>query len=324
MDISHFQPADFARKFHELRERMNQVIIGQERLVEDLLITVIAGGHALIEGAPGLGKTRLVRSFAALTHLDFGRVQFTPDLMPADITGTTVIQESSSPEAQGLQLEFEKGPIFCHVLLADEINRATPKTQSALLEAMQEATVTISGKHYPLPRPFIVLATQNPLEMEGTYPLPEAQLDRFLFKLHIERPSAANLKSILTMTTGKLEPDLNPIFERQELLALQQMLRSVPIASSGLDAVVSLIEASHHHPMIRLGASPRGAQAIVLAAKGYALAAGRPNVEFSDIRRATLPALRHRILLSFEAQIEAKQHDTIVQELLDGIPALKA
>lgn len=322
MDTPHFQPADFARKFHELRERMNQVIIGQERLVEDLLITVIAGGHALIEGAPGLGKTRLVRSFAALTHLDFGRVQFTPDLMPADITGTTVLQENA--DKQGLQLEFEKGPIFCHVLLADEINRATPKTQSALLEAMQEASVTISGKHYALPRPFVVLATQNPLEMEGTYPLPEAQLDRFLFKLHIERPSAASLKSILMMTTGKLEPDLSPIFERQELLALQQMLRSVPIASSGLDAVVALIEASHQHPMIRLGASPRGAQAIVLAAKGYALAAGRPNVEFSDIRRASLPALRHRILLSFEAQIEAKQHDSIVQELLDSVPALQA
>lgn len=305
-----FDPVAFSQKFRHLRTRMAQVIVGQDSLIEDLLITVLAGGHALIEGAPGLGKTRLVRTFAALTDLDFGRVQFTPDLMPADITGTSVIQEG-----EGITLEFERGPIFCHVLLADEINRASPKTQSALLEAMQEGSVTMAGTRHRLPQPFVTLATQNPFEMEGTYPLPEAQLDRFLFKLYIQRPDTESLKKILTLTTGSTEPDLSPIFSRQELQHLQRMVRAVPVASSALDAVVQLVEASHQHSMVRLGASPRGAQAIVLAAKGYALAAGRPNVEFADIARATLPALRHRLILSFEAEMANLHSDAIIQEL---------
>lgn len=305
----------FTQKFKQLRDAVSSVILGQEQVVEDLLIAALAKGHVLIEGAPGLGKTQLVRSFAAVTDLAFGRVQFTPDLMPADVTGTTVFIDDS----QGARFEFQKGPIFCNVLLADEINRATPKTQSALLEAMQEYAVTASGTRYKLPEPFMVLATQNPLEMQGTYPLPEAQLDRFLLKILIDRPSAETLQRILLVTTGNTEFKLEPIFTQREMLEFQTMLRSVPIASSGLAYIVKLIEATHMHPLVRLGASPRGAQAITLAAKGYALAEGRPNVELTDIRRATYPALRHRLLLNFEAEVEGVQVDQIIKEVLDTV-----
>ncbi|MDQ3460606.1 MAG: MoxR family ATPase [Deinococcota bacterium] len=305
----------FGDKFRILRRGIGRVIIGQEEVVEDLLITVVAGGHALIEGAPGLGKTRLVRAFAEATSLKFGRVQFTPDLMPADVTGSTVfVEEGGNP-----RFEFQKGPVFANVLLADEINRATPKTQSALLEAMQERAVTVSGESYPLPRPFITLATQNPLEMEGTYPLPEAQLDRFLFKILIGRPDSQTLRKVLEATTGGEEMALSPVFSQLELLDLQAMVRAVPIASSALDYVVRLTEASHEHKLVRLGASPRGAQAMVLAAKGYALAAGRPNVEFEDIERAAKPALRHRLILSFEAEVEGALADDIIAEFLKKV-----
>ena len=303
---------DFAKRFGELRRTIARVILGQEGVVEDLLIVVLAGGHALIEGAPGLGKTRLVRAFSEATQLSFGRVQFTPDLMPADVTGTTILLEDEGKS----RFEFQPGPVFTNVLLADEINRATPKTQSSLLEAMQERSVTVSGTVHALPRPFITLATQNPLEMEGTYPLPEAQLDRFLFKLLIERPNKETLRRILEATTGGEEARLEPIFSQDDLLNLQGMLRAVPIASSALEYVVNLVEATHAHPLVRLGSSPRGAQAMVLAAKGYALAAGRPNVELEDIRRAALPALRHRILLSFEAEVEGADTDSVIQEVL--------
>ena len=309
------QPAaftTFAEKFRRLKDTIGVVILGQEEVVEDLLVAALAQGHVLLEGAPGLGKTRLVRAFAEATHLTFGRVQFTPDLMPADVTGTTVFIE----EAGSSRFEFQRGPIFCNVLLADEINRATPKTQSALLEAMQERAVTASGTRYPLPDPFVVLATQNPLEMEGTYPLPEAQLDRFLFKVVIHRPDRETLKRILGATTGEREPQITPIFARDELLELQRMLRAVPIADRALDYVTKVVESSHAHEMVRLGASPRGAQAMTLAAKGYALAAGRPHVEIEDLRRAAAPSLRHRMLLSFEAEVEGVQPDEIVREVL--------
>lgn len=302
----------FTDKFRRLRETIGMVILGQERVVEDLLVAALAQGHVLLEGAPGLGKTLLVRTFAEATHLEFGRVQFTPDLMPADVTGTMVfIEESGSG-----RFEFQQGPIFCNVLLADEINRATPKTQSALLEAMQERAVTASGTRYVLPAPFVVLATQNPLEMEGTYPLPEAQLDRFLFKVVIRRPDRDTLKRILSVTTGEAEPTIEPLFDQEELLELQRMLRAVPIADRALDFVTKVVEATHDHEMVRLGASPRGAQAMTLAAKGYALAAGRPNVEIDDLRRAAAPALRHRLLLSFEAEVEGVEPDDIVREVL--------
>ncbi len=302
----------FAEPFARLRDAIAQVVLGQRVLVEDLLVAALARGHVLIEGAPGLGKTRLVRAFADATELTFGRVQFTPDLMPADVTGSTVFVE----EARERRFEFQPGPVFHHVLLADEINRATPKTQSALLEAMQERAVTVGGVRHELPDPFVVLATQNPIEMEGTYPLPEAQLDRFLFKLDVPRPDADTLRNVLGATTGVEDAPPRDVVARSEFLAMQELLRGVPVASSALEWVVDLVEATHVHPLVRLGASPRGAQAIVLAAKGFALAAGRPNVELDDLRRAALPALRHRLLLSFEAEVEGVDPDQVVQEAL--------
>ncbi len=307
----------FVQRFRKLRDSIGRVVLGQEAVVEEMLIAVLARGHVLIEGAPGLGKTQLVKTFASATDLEFGRIQFTPDLMPADVTGTNVYVD----DGRQSRFEFQPGPVFANVLLADEINRATPRTQSSLLEAMQEHSVTSSGKRYALPEPFITLATQNPLEMEGTYPLPEAQLDRFLFKVLIERPDQATLRQILVSTTGREQPEVEKVFRREEMLDLQRLLRAVPVADSALDWVVQLIEASHQHPMLRLGASPRGAQAITLAAKGYALAAGRPNVELDDLRRAALPALRHRLLLSFEAEVEGVSTDDVVGELLSGMGA---
>ena len=306
--------AAFQAKFRRLRDTISSVIIGQERVVEELLIAALARGHVLVEGVPGLGKTRLVRAFADATDLSFARIQFTPDLMPADVTGTTVFLEAGSDS----RFEFQPGPVFTNVLLADEINRATPKSQSALLEAMQERAVTVAGTRHALEEPFMVLATQNPLEMEGTYPLPEAQLDRFLFKILISRPDAETLQRILLVTTGTSEADVEQVFSRAELLELQRMLRAVPVAEAALAYVVKLVEATHTHPLVRLGASPRGAQAITLAAKGFALAAGRPNVELGDVRRAVAPALRHRLLLSFEAEVEGADPDTILREVVEG------
>jgi MoxR-like ATPase len=311
--------AAFVERFRNLKDTVSSVILGQEQVIEDVLIAALSKGHVLIEGAPGLGKTRLVRTFAEVTDLAFGRIQFTPDLMPADVTGTTVFLETGETPT----FEFQKGPIFCNVLLADEINRATPKTQSALLEAMQEYSVTASGTRYALPQPFMVLATQNPLEMEGTYPLPEAQLDRFLFKILIERPNAATLERILYTTTTNSETKLETMFKLPDMIALQKLLRAVPIANSAISYIVRLTEATHTHPLVRLGASPRGAQAITLAAKGYALAAGRPNVELEDIRRAAYPSLRHRLLLSFEAEVEGVRTDDVIKEVLDGIDRKK-
>ena len=307
--------AAFQAKFRRLRDTISSVIIGQERVVEELLIAALARGHVLVEGVPGLGKTRLVRAFADATDLSFARIQFTPDLMPADVTGTTVFLEAGS---EG-RFEFQPGPVFTNVLLADEINRATPKSQSALLEAMQERAVTVAGTRHALEEPFMVLATQNPLEMEGTYPLPEAQLDRFLFKILISRPDAATLQRILLVTTGTSETDVEQVFSRGELLELQNMLRAVPVAEAALAYVVRLVEATHNHPLVRLGASPRGAQAITLAAKGFALAAGRPNVELDDIRRAVGPSLRHRLLLSFEAEVEGADPDRILREVVESV-----
>jgi MoxR-like ATPase len=311
--------AAFVERFRNLKDMVSSVILGQEQVIEDVLIAALSKGHVLIEGAPGLGKTRLVRTFAEVTDLAFGRIQFTPDLMPADVTGTTVFLEDRGSDKATSRFEFQKGPIFCNVLLADEINRATPKTQSALLEAMQEYSVTASGTRYPLPQPFMVLATQNPLEMEGTYPLPEAQLDRFLFKILIERPNAATLERILYTTTTNSETKLEPMFKLNEMVTLQKLLRAVPIANSAISYIVRLTEATHSHPLVRLGASPRGAQAITLAAKGYALAAGRPNVELEDIRRAAYPSLRHRLLLSFEAEVEGARTDDVIKEVLNGV-----
>jgi len=310
---------DFKEKFRQLRDTIGRVIIGQSEVVEELLVAALARGHVLVEGVPGLGKTRLVRAFAEATDLDFARIQFTPDLMPADVTGTTVFMEGREDSP----FEFQPGPVFTNVLLADEINRATPKSQSALLEAMQERAVTVAGTRHQLVEPFMVLATQNPLEMEGTYPLPEAQLDRFMFKILIKRPDAATLQRILLVTTGTDETVLEPVFSRAELLQLQKMLRAVPVAEAALEYVVKLVEATHAHPLVRLGASPRGAQAVTLAAKGYALAAGRPNVELEDIRRAVPPALRHRLLLSFEAEVEGAEPDEVLKDVVAGLERVR-
>ena len=309
----------FKEKFRRLRDTIGSVILGQDQVVEELLVAALARGHVLVEGVPGLGKTRLVRAFAEATDLGFARIQFTPDLMPADVTGTTVYMEAKVDAP----FEFQPGPVFTNVLLADEINRATPKSQSALLEAMQERAVTVAGKRHALPEPFMVLATQNPLEMEGTYPLPEAQLDRFMFKILIERPDAATLQRILLVTTGADDAVLEPVFTRDELLELQRMLRAVPVAEAALEYVVKLVEATHAHPLVRLGASPRGAQAVTLAAKGFALAAGRPNVELEDIRRAVPPALRHRLLLSFEAEVEGALPDQVLREVVSGLERVR-
>jgi MoxR-like ATPase len=309
----------FTQPYRRLRDAIGKVILGQTGLLDDLLVAAFTRGHVLIEGAPGLGKTRLVRAFADATDLSFGRVQFTPDLMPADVTGSTVFRE----EGGARRFEFEPGPVFHNVLLADEINRATPKTQSALLESMQERAVTVSGVRHELPEPFMVLATQNPIEMEGTYPLPEAQLDRFLFKLKIDRPDGPTLRRVLEATTGEEGEVPRGVVSRDEVLMLQRLLRAVPVASAALDYVVRVVEATHQHPLVRLGASPRGAQSMVLAAKGFALAAGRPHVELDDPRRAAMPALRHRLLLSFEAEVEGAEADQVIGEVLETVAGAK-
>jgi MoxR-like ATPase len=306
----------FTTPFTRLRDAVARVIFGQVPLVEDVLVAMLARGHVLIEGAPGLGKTALVRAFAEATGASFGRVQFTPDLMPADVTGSTVFVEEAER-----RFEFQPGPLFAEIVLADEINRATPKTQSALLEAMQERAVTVAGVRHPLPEPFTVLATQNPIEMEGTYPLPEAQLDRFLFKLRVPRPDASTLRRVLLSTTGSEAAPIEPVVDRAELLEMQALLRAVPIAERALDWVVAIVDATHCDERVRLGASPRGAQALVLAAKGYALARGRPFVEFDDLRRAAPAALRHRLLLGFEAEVEGTDPDAIVADCVAAADA---
>ena len=311
MSDERLDPRAFARAFRNLQLAIAERIYGQDELIEDLLITVLAGGHALLEGSPGLGKTELVKTFAALSDLEFSRIQFTPDLMPSDIVGTTMLFEQAA-----LEFGFQPGPVFCNVLLADEINRATPKTQSALLEAMQEQAVTISGKSHKLPEPFIALATQNPIEMEGTYPLPEAQLDRFLFKLIVPRPDGYNLARIIKASSKPPAPPPRAVFSREDILYYRGLIKEVPLASSAVDSIVKLIEASHQHPQLRLGASPRAGQAIALASKAYAFAAGRPNVELEDIRRAAKPALRHRLLLGFDAEIEGVSSDDVIDTLL--------
>lgn len=298
----------FTDQLHAIRTALNDVIVGQEAVTEQVLASALAGGNVLLEGVPGLGKTELVKTFARLSGLEFSRIQFTPDLMPADVTGSHVFHEESG-------FTFQPGPIFTNVLLADEINRATPKTQSALLEAMQERSVTTGGEHRALPHPFMVLATQNPIEMEGTYPLPEAQLDRFLLNIVIERPSREALTKILALTTGAPAADIPPVLAPDGLEQLQRATRAVPLADALTEFIVDLIERTHTHKAVRLGASPRGAQALVLVSKAFALLAGRSFVEREDVVHAMLPALRHRLLLTFEAELDGVSVDTVIQEL---------
>lgn len=317
---------EFQRVTQSILAEVGKVIVGQDRVVRQVLICVIAGGHALLEGVPGLGKTMLVRTLADVLDLKFSRIQFTPDLMPADIVGTNIMEEGEDGRRY---FHFEAGPVFANLVLADEVNRATPKTQSALLEAMQEKTVTVSNQRYDLALPFFVLATQNPLEMEGTYPLPEAQLDRFMFKIDVLFPSAGELVEIMARTTGAGSTRADQAADGDLILAMGELARQVPIASHVADYIARLVVASHPaneaapeavRQFVRYGASPRGGQAMVLGAKVNALLEGRYNVAFEDVTAVAPAALRHRLMLNFEAQAEGILADDIITALLDSVP----
>ena len=320
---------DYVASFGALRSEIARVIVGQQEVVDGVLLALMAGGHVLLEGVPGLGKTLLVRTLGETMGLDFARVQFTPDLMPADIVGTNIIVED---ESGGKVFRFQRGPVFTNLLLADEVNRATPKTQSALLEAMQERQVTVGRTTYPLEGVFFVLATQNPLEMEGTYPLPEAQLDRFLFKLLIDYPSRSELLEVLARTTAERFPRAEKILSPAELTAMQTLVRQVIIAPHVEELAADLLLRTHPETegapesvrkFVRYGASPRGAQAMVLTGKARALLAGRYNVSTGDIAAVAKPSLRHRIILNFEGEAEGLSTDSILDEVLESVPGLQ-
>jgi MoxR-like ATPase len=308
-----------------IEQQVGRVIVGQRELVRHTLVTLLAGGNALLEGVPGLGKTMLVRTLAQAIDCSFSRIQFTPDLMPSDIVGTNLIVEDESGRRQ---FQFEAGPIFANLVLADEINRATPKTQSAMLEAMQERSVTVAKVTRPLDEPFFVLATQNPLEMEGTYPLPEAQLDRFFFKVDVPFPSVDELVDIADRTTGAANPQAEAVADGDKIAAMQALARGVPIASHVTEYAARLLRATHPddpvapeaiRQYVRYGASPRGMQAMILAGKIMALLDGRYNVAFDDLRQAATPALRHRLILNFDAQAEGISTDEVITSLLEAV-----
>ena len=317
----------FRERFDRITKEVGRRIVGNEELVNRTVTALLVGGHVLLEGIPGIGKTSLVHTLADVLHLKFSRIQFTPDLMPADIVGTNVVQENAHG---GMFFEFQPGPIFANVVLADEINRATPKTQSALLEAMQDISVTVGKTTYKLDQPFLVLATQNPLEMEGTYPLPEAQLDRFFFKLKVEYPAEESMHQILDRTTQPVDGTVNRVLDGPEIMEMRQVARSVPIAKPVQGYAIRLTLGSHPDspyatPLVkryvRYGASPRAAQALVLAGKVHALTRGNAFVAAEDIRAVALPALRHRVLLNFEGEAEQINADTIVNELIGSVKA---
>ena len=320
------QAQEFRNRYNSLREQIGRVIVGHDDIVHGVLTCLFVGGHALLEGVPGLGKTLLIRTLATTLNLNFNRIQFTPDLMPADILGTNLVLET--PEGKRI-FEFQKGPIFTQICLADEINRATPKTQSAMLETMQEGTVTIGGVRYTLDRPFFVMATQNPIEQEGTYPLPEAQLDRFMFKLVVGYSTREELATIVDRTTKGIHVVPDKVMDGSEILKWQQLIREVILAGHVQDYIVRLTLSTHPqgpyalpvtNQYLRWGASPRGAQTIALASKTRALLDGRFNVSFEDVRRVFLPSMRHRIILNFEAQAEQIEADQILLDILDGCP----
>lgn len=316
--------AEFRELSANIEQEIGKVIVGQKDVVRHVLIGIIGGGHVLLEGVPGLGKTMLIRTLGQVLQMQFSRIQFTPDLMPADITGTDIMEESENGRRD---FRFQQGPIFANLVLADEINRATPKTQSALLEAMQEKTVTVANETYKLPAPFFVLATQNPIEQEGTYPLPEAQLDRFIFKVTVGFPSVEELTEILERTTGKENPQPETAVSADRLIAMQGLARQVPIPSHVSQFISRLVVASHPQDtpsslvrqFVRYGSSPRGAQALVLGAKITALLAGRYNVSFDDITAVAPAALRHRLLLNFEGQAQGIKPDDVIADLLKSV-----
>jgi len=320
---------EFRRKFAMVKAEIGKAIVGHEEIVEGVLICLFTSGHALLEGVPGLGKTYLVRTLSQALSLKFSRVQFTPDLMPADIIGTNIIVEDPTSGRRGFQ--FQQGPLFAQIVLADEINRATPKTQSALLEAMQEHTVTVAGKRHQLEEPFFVMATQNPIEQEGTYPLPEAQLDRFFFKLLVKPSARDELKTILDRTTTGHKADIKAVMTGDEIIGSQALVQRVVVAPHVQDYAIRLVLATtpqgefateQTNRYVRWGSSPRGAQALSLAAKVRALLEGRFNVGFEDVRAVYLPALRHRVLLNFEAQAEGLESDKVLADILDKTPQM--
>jgi MoxR-like ATPase len=324
IDMSVAQQIDLFRdRFTAIVNEVGKRIVGQDEVVRDTVISLLAGGHVLLEGIPGVGKTSLVHTLADVLHLRFARIQFTPDLMPADIIGTNIVQEHAHG---GTFFEFQPGPVFANIVLADEINRATPRTQSALLEAMQDLSVSVGKSTYPLDQPFLVLATQNPLEMEGTYPLPEAQLDRFFFKLKVKYPSEEAIHEILDRTTRGDMPNVGRVMDGPEILEMRRLARAVPIARPVQAYAIRLTLLTHPDApdappsikkYVRYGASPRAAQALVLGAKIRALAGGRPFVSEDDIRAVALPALRHRVLLGFEGEVERADPDALVADVLE-------
>jgi len=326
LDSLDSQVNEFTEQFQNVKDEISRVIVGNEEIIDGTLISLLAKGHVLLEGIPGIGKTKIVATVADVLHLKFSRIQFTPDLMPGDIVGSDVVHESDTGEKH---LAFQEGPIFTNILLADEINRATPKTQSALLEAMQESSVTVGTTTHELAPPFFVLATQNPLEMEGTYPLPEAQLDRFFYKLKISYPEAHHMHEIMDRTTRREEPTAGMVLDRDQILTMRDTARSVPIARSVQDYAIQLTLATHpdtprSHPLtqryVRFGASPRGTQTLVIGGKVSALLNGRVHVSCEDIRAFMLPALRHRVLLNFEGEAERIDTDTILEAIMKDTP----
>lgn len=315
----------FVAAYGALRSEVEKVIVGHAEIIDGVLTALFAGGHVLLEGAPGLGKTLLVKTLAEGLDLTFSRVQFTPDLMPSDIIGTQVLVEDA---AGGKHLRFQTGPIFAHILLADEVNRATPKTQSALLEGMQEQSVTAGGVSRPLPRPFFVLATQNPIEMEGTYPLPEAQLDRFLFKLRVRYPAIAELNAILDRTTQAQAVSIQRVIDGPSVLGFRDLIRETPIATHVRDFATRIIMGTHPDwesspeitkRVVRYGASPRGAQSLVLGAKVRALTQGRFNVSAEDVKALAVPALRHRVILNFAGESEGIDTDKLITQVVESV-----
>ena len=320
---------EFRTKFTTLRDEIGKAIVGHKEVVDGVLTALFVGGHVLIEGVPGLGKTLLIRTLARAVDLSFSRIQFTPDLMPADIIGTTIISED--PATGKRTFEFRNGPLFAQIVLADEINRATPKTQSALLEAMQEHTVTVGGTRHKLDEPFFVLATQNPIEQEGTYPLPEAQLDRFMFKLVVNYSSRGELKTILDRTTTAHTPDIRAVMTGEEIIGTQNLVRRVVMAPHVQDYAIRVGMASHPdgpyaveatNKYVRWGASPRAVQTLTLGAKLHALLDGRFNTSFSDVQKIYLPAMRHRVLLNFEGEAEGVSTDDVLREIIDKTPSM--
>jgi MoxR-like ATPase len=323
--IERIEPERFAELAQTIEREVGRYIVGQQQLVRQTLISLLAGSHALLEGVPGLGKTMLVRTMAEALELGFSRIQFTPDLMPADIVGTNIIVEEGGER----RFRFQPGPIFSNLVLADEINRATPKTQSALLEAMQEHRVTVAKQQYVLAEPFFVLATQNPLEMEGTYPLPEAQLDRFFFKIDVPFPSEEDLMAIMERTTGTAQISVGKAASGADVIAMQQLAREVPIATHVMAYAIRILRGTHPDAdgapelvskYVRYGGSPRGAQAMVLGAKIHALLEGRFNVAFSDVQAVASPALRHRVILNFEGEAEGISTDSVVRAIIAETP----